>query len=128
MRIVMVGSGYVGLVSGACLAQFGHNVISIDKDPAKIAALRDGKIPIYEPGLERMVTDNAKAGRLSFGTELAGPVGNADAVFIAVGTPTRRGDGHADLSYVYAAVEQVACALRRHPALLTKSTVPVRRA
>src|ERR1700726_4530720 len=125
MRTVMVGSGYVGLVSGACLAQFGHDVICIDKDPAKIAALRDGKIPIYEPGLERMVTDNAKAGRLSFGTELAGPVGNADAVFIAVGTPTRRGDGHADLSYVYAAAAEIANAIRGYTVVVTKSTVPV---
>jgi UDPglucose 6-dehydrogenase len=125
MRIVMVGSGYVGLVSGACLAQFGHDVICIDKDPAKIAALRDGKIPIYEPGLDRMVTDNAKAGRLSFDTTLADAVGKADAVFIAVGTPTRRGDGHADLSYVYAAAAEIAKAIRNYTVIVTKSTVPV---
>src|SRR5471032_2815857 len=125
MRIVMVGSGYVGLVSGACLAQFGHDVICIDKDPAKIAALRDGKIPIYEPGLDRMVTDNAKAGRLSFDTTLADAVGRADAVFIAVGTPTRRGDGHADLSYVYAAAAEIAKAIRDYTVIVTKSTVPV---
>ena len=125
MRIVMVGSGYVGLVSGACLAQFGHDVICVDKDPAKIAALREGKIPIYEPGLDRMVTDNAKAGRLSFDATLATAVGNADAVFIAVGTPTRRGDGHADLSYVYAAAAEIAGALRGYTVVVTKSTVPV---
>ena len=125
MRIVMVGSGYVGLVSGACLAQFGHDVICIDKDPAKIAALRGGKIPIYEPGLDRMVTDNAKAGRLSFDTTLADAVGKADAVFIAVGTPTRRGDGHADLSYVYAAAAEIAKAIRGYTVIVTKSTVPV---
>src|ERR1700749_4526615 len=125
MRIVMVGSGYVGLVSGACLAQFGHDVICIDKDPGKIAALRDGKIPIYEPGLDRMVTDNAKAGRLSFDTDLAGPVGKADSVFIAVGTPTRRGDGHADLTYVYAAAAEIAKAIRHYTVVVTKSTVPV---
>src|SRR5476651_1962398 len=125
MRIVMVGSGYVGLVSGACLAQFGHDVICIDKDPAKIAALRDGKIPIYEPGLDRWVTDNAKAGRLVFDTTLADAVGKADAVFIAVGTPTRRGDGHADLSYVYAAAAEIAKAIRGYTVVVTKSTVPV---
>src|SRR5476649_1429262 len=125
MRIVMVGSGYVGLVSGACLAQFGHDVICIDRDPAKIAALRDGKIPIYEPGLDRMVTDNAKAGRLSFDTTLADAVGKADAVFIAVGTPTRCGDGHADLSYVYAAAAEIAKAIRGYTVIVTKSTVPV---
>src|SRR5471032_1341045 len=125
MRIVMVGSGYVGLVSGACLAQFGHDVICIDKDPAKIAALRDGKIPIYEPGLDRMVADNVKGGRLSFDTTLADAVGKADAVFIAVGTPTRRGDGHADLSYVYAAAAEIAKALKGYMVVVTKSTVPV---
>jgi UDPglucose 6-dehydrogenase len=125
MRIVMVGSGYVGLVSGACLAQFGHDVICVDKDPVKIAALRDGKIPIYEPGLDRMVGDNAKAGRLSFDTALAGAVGQADAVFIAVGTPTRRGDGHADLTYVYAAAAEIAKAVRHYTVIVTKSTVPV---
>src|SRR5882724_8408897 len=103
MRIAMIGSGYVGLVSGACFAQFGHDVVCVDKDAAKIERLRRSEIPIYEPGLDRMVADNARAGRLSFGTSLGDAVATADAVFIAVGTPTRRGDGHADLSYVYAA-------------------------
>src|SRR3954463_13062121 len=99
MRIAMIGSGYVGLVSGACFAQFGHDVVCIDKDPAKIDRLKKGGIPIYEPGLDRLGAENVRAGRLSCTTELA--VGDADAVFIAVGTPTRRGDGHADLTYVY---------------------------
>src|SRR4051794_23477691 len=125
MRIAMIGSGYVGLVSGACFAQFGHDVICTDKDAAKIGRLRKGEIPIYEPGLDRLVADNVKAGRLSFSTELAEPVGNADAVFIAVGTPTRRGDGHADLTYVYAAAAELANAIRRYTVVVTKSTVPV---
>src|SRR5690242_16216171 len=112
MRIAMIGSGYVGLVSGACFAQFGHDVICVDKDEAKIRRLEKGEIPIYEPGLDRMVADNQKAGRLAFTTDLAGAVGEADAVFIAVGTPTRRGDGHADLTYVYAAAEEVADAIK----------------
>src|SRR6187401_2528433 len=103
MRIVMVGTGYVGLVSGACFAQFGHDVVCVDKDAGKIDRLRQGEIPIYEPGLDRMVADNLKAGRLAFTTNLSDAVGDADAAFIAVGTPTRRGDGHADLTYVYAA-------------------------
>ena len=100
MRIAMIGSGYVGLVSGACFAQFGHDVTCVDKDAGKIERLRKGEIPIFEPGLDKLVADNARAGRLSFSTQLADAVGDADAVFIAVGTPTRRGDGHADLSYV----------------------------
>ena len=125
MRIVMVGSGYVGLVSGACFAQFGHDVICVDKDPEKISRLCQGKIPIYEPGLDRMLADNVRAGRLSFGTDLGDAVAAADAVFIAVGTPARRGDGHADLTYVYAAAAEIASALRGYTVVVTKSTVPV---
>ncbi len=125
MRIAMIGSGYVGLVSGACFAQFGHDVVCIDKDEAKIALLRKGVMPIYEPGLDKLVTDNVRAGRLDFGTNLGDAVGNADAVFIAVGTPTRRGDGHADLSYVYAAAAEIATAIRGYTVVVTKSTVPV---
>ena len=108
MRITMVGSGYVGLVSGACFAQFGHDVVCVDKDPSKIEKLKQGVMPIYEPGLDKLVLDNMKAGRLSFSTNLPDSVSGADAVFIAVGTPTRRGDGHADLSYVYAAAAEIA--------------------
>ena len=103
MKIVMVGSGYVGLVSGACFADFGHEVVCVDKVESKITALKQGEIPIFEPGLSELVRSNSEAGRLSFTTDLAGPVARADAVFIAVGTPSRRGDGFADLSYVYAA-------------------------
>jgi len=125
MRIAMIGSGYVGLVSGACLAQFGHDVVCIDKDARKIESLKRGEIPIYEPGLDRLVADNVRAGRLEFGGDLAGAVGKADAVFIAVGTPTRRGDGHADLTYVYAAAGEIAQALRHYTVVVTKSTVPV---
>jgi UDPglucose 6-dehydrogenase len=125
MRIAMIGSGYVGLVSGACFAQFGHDVVCIDKDAAKIALLRKGVMPIYEPGLDKLVTDNVRAGRLDFGTNLGDAVGTADAVFIAVGTPTRRGDGHADLSYVYAAAAEIADAIRDYTVVVTKSTVPV---
>jgi UDPglucose 6-dehydrogenase len=125
MRIAMIGSGYVGLVSGACFAQFGHDVICIDKDAGKIDRLRRGEIPIYEPGLDRLVTDNTRAGRLEFGTSLTDAVAAADAVFIAVGTPTRRGDGHADLSYVYAAAAEIARAITRYTVVVTKSTVPV---
>ena len=125
MRIAMIGSGYVGLVSGACFAQFGHDVICVDKDAAKIDRLRKGEIPIYEPGLDKLVADNARAGRLSFSTSLHDAVGGADAVFIAVGTPTRRGDGHADLSYVYAAAAEIAGALQHYTVVVTKSTVPV---
>ncbi|MBS0224181.1 MAG: UDP-glucose/GDP-mannose dehydrogenase family protein [Proteobacteria bacterium] len=125
MRIAMIGSGYVGLVSGACFAQFGHDVVCIDKDAEKVARLRRGEIPIYEPGLDRLVADNKRAGRLEFGTSLADAVANADAVFIAVGTPTRRGDGHADLSYVYAAAAEIADAIAHYTVIVTKSTVPV---
>jgi UDPglucose 6-dehydrogenase len=125
MRIAMIGAGYVGLVSGACFAQFGHDVVCIDKDADKIARLRKGEMPIYEPGLDKLVADNVRAGRLDFGTGLAEAVGNADAVFIAVGTPTRRGDGHADLSYVYAAAAEIAEAIGRYTVVVTKSTVPV---
>ena len=125
MRIAMIGSGYVGLVSGACFAQFGHDVMCVDKDAAKIERLRKGEIPIYEPGLDRLIADNMRAGRLMFGTALADAVGNADAVFIAVGTPTRRGDGHADLTYVYAAAAEIAEAIRGYTVVVTKSTVPV---
>ena len=108
MKITMIGSGYVGLVSGACFADFGHDVICVDKDAAKIAALQGGEIPIFEPGLDALVARNVSAGRLSFTTELAPAVASAEAVFIAVGTPSRRGDGHADLAYVYAAAEEIA--------------------
>ncbi len=125
MRIAMIGSGYVGLVSGACFAQFGHDVVCIDKDADKIARLRRGEIPIYEPGLDRMVADNMRAGRLEFGTSLIDAVGKADAVFIAVGTPTRRGDGYADLTYVYAAAAEIAKAITGYTVIVTKSTVPV---
>jgi UDPglucose 6-dehydrogenase len=125
MRIAMIGSGYVGLVSGACFAQFGHDVVCIDKEEGKIARLRKGEMPIYEPGLDKLVSDNVKAGRLSFSTKLGDAVGDADAVFIAVGTPTRRGDGHADLTYVYAAAAEVADVIRGYTVVVTKSTVPV---
>jgi UDPglucose 6-dehydrogenase len=125
MRIAMVGGGYVGLVSGACFAEFGVDVCILDTDAAKIAALRDGRIPIYEPGLDTLVQENARDGRLRFTTDLAQAVEGADAVFLAVGTPSRRGDGHADLSFVFAAAEQVARAAKGPLVLVTKSTVPV---
>jgi len=125
MRIAMIGTGYVGLVSGACFSEFGIDVACVDKDAAKIAALKAGKIPIYEPGLEDLVERNAKAGRLTFTTDLAAAVGGAEAVFIAVGTPSRRGDGHADLTYVFAAAEEIAKALTGYAVVVTKSTVPV---
>jgi UDPglucose 6-dehydrogenase len=125
MKIVMVGSGYVGLVSGACFADFGHDVVCVDKLDSKIAALKKGEIPIFEPGLSELVRSNAEAGRLSFTTDLAGPVAKADAVFIAVGTPSRRGDGFADLSYVYAAAREIAQSLDGYTVIVTKSTVPV---
>jgi UDPglucose 6-dehydrogenase len=125
MRIAMIGTGYVGLVSGACFADFGHHVTCVDKDAGKIAALERGEIPIFEPGLDVLVASNVKAGRLDFTTELAGPVAEADAVFIAVGTPSRRGDGHADLSYVHAAAREIAGALQGFTVVITKSTVPV---
>ena len=125
MRIAMVGSGYVGLVSGACFSEFGIEVVCVDKDERKIARLGRGEIPIFEPGLAALIASNAKDGRLSFTTDLAAAVGEADAVFIAVGTPSRRGDGHADLSYVYAAAREIAAALSGYTVVVTKSTVPV---
>jgi UDPglucose 6-dehydrogenase len=125
MRIAMIGTGYVGLVSGACFADFGHRVTCVDTDAGKIAALNRGEIPIFEPDLDRLVATSVKAGRLDFTTDLAGPVGEADAVFIAVGTPSRRGDGHADLSYVHAAARDIARALQGFTVVVTKSTVPV---
>lgn len=125
MRIAMVGAGYVGLVSGTCFAEFGHDVMVVDNDPAKIEALREGRIPIYEPGLDRMVAENVANGHLHFSTDLAEAVAGAEAVFLAVGTPSRRGDGHADLSFVFAAAEEVARAATGPMVLVTKSTVPV---
>jgi UDPglucose 6-dehydrogenase len=125
MRVAMIGSGYVGLVSGACFADFGHQVTCVDKDGDKIARLRKGDMPIFEPDLDRLVVGNTREKRLDFSTDLSGPVGDADAVFIAVGTPSRRGDGHADLSYVYAAAAEIATALRGFTVVITKSTVPV---
>lgn len=125
MQVTMIGTGYVGLVSGACFADFGHTVTCIDKDAGKIERLRSGGIPIYEPGLDLLVAQNVKAGRLFFDTEAAEAVGKADAVFIAVGTPSRRGDGHADLSYVYAAAKEIAGLLDGFTVIVTKSTVPV---
>jgi UDPglucose 6-dehydrogenase len=125
MRIAMIGTGYVGLVSGACFADFGHHVTCVDKDEKKIAALRKGEIPIYEPDLDRLVADNMAGGRLDFATDLKGPVAEAEAVFIAVGTPSRRGDGHADLTYVYAAAREIAASLTGFTVVVTKSTVPV---
>ncbi|HXQ13827.1 MAG TPA: UDP-glucose/GDP-mannose dehydrogenase family protein [Caulobacteraceae bacterium] len=125
MRVAMIGTGYVGLVSGACFADFGHDVTCIDKDEAKIKRLRAGKMPIYEPGLDVLVARNVEAGRLSFETKAADAVAGADAVFIAVGTPSRRGDGYADLTYVYAAAEEIAPLLDGFTVVVTKSTVPV---
>lgn len=125
MHITMIGSGYVGLVSGACFSEFGHDVVCVDKDPAKISALERGEIPIYEPGLDDLVARNVAAGRLTFTTDLASAVPGSDAVFIAVGTPSRRGDGHADLTYVFAAAREVADALKDYALIVTKSTVPV---
>jgi UDPglucose 6-dehydrogenase len=125
MRVVMVGSGYVGLVSGACFSEFGTEVVCVDKDEAKIRDLKAGRIPIYEPGLETMVAHNVEAGRLSFSTDLPAALQGAAAVFIAVGTPSRRGDGHADLSYVYEAAQEIAQAMDGRTVVVTKSTVPV---
>jgi UDPglucose 6-dehydrogenase len=125
MRVAMIGTGYVGLVSGACFADFGHEVVCVDRDKTKIAALERGEVPIYEPGLNDMVAANTRAGRLTFATELAGAVASADAVFIAVGTPSRRGDGFADLSFVYDAAREIARALDGFTVVITKSTVPV---
>lgn len=125
MRIAMIGTGYVGLVSGACFSEFGINVTCVDKDVAKIEGLKRGEIPIYEPGLADLVTTNARDGRLSFTTDLAPTVAQAQAIFVAVGTPSRRGDGYADLSYVFAAVDEIAAALTDYAVIVTKSTVPV---
>ncbi|MEH3146485.1 MAG: UDP-glucose/GDP-mannose dehydrogenase family protein [Methylobacterium frigidaeris] len=125
MRVTMVGSGYVGLVSGACLADFGHTVTCVDKDPAKIEALLAGRMPIYEPGLDTLVANNVSQKRLAFTTGLAPAVAEADAVFIAVGTPSRRGDGFADLTYVFQAAREIAAALTGFTVIVTKSTVPV---
>ena len=125
MRIAVVGSGYVGLVSGVCLADFGHDVTCIDSNEEKIAALKAGVMPIYEPGLDQIVAKNVKAGRLQFTTDLEGPVGASEAVFIAVGTPSRRGDGHADLSYVYDVARKIAVSVKGFTVVITKSTVPV---
>src|SRR6201746_303332 len=125
MRIAMIGTGYVGLVSGACFADFGHQVTCVDKDVSKIEPLRRGEVRIFEPGLDELVASNVKAGRLDFATDLATPVAEAEAVFIAVGTPSRRGDGHADLSYVHTAAREIAAALAGFTVVVTKSTVPV---
>jgi len=125
MKIAMIGTGYVGLVSGACIADFGHQVTSVDKDAGKIAALNAGEIPIFEPGLKELVASNVRQGRLSFTTNLAEGLDRAGAIFIAVGTPSRRGDGHADLSYVYGVAREIAAALKGFTVIITKSTVPV---
>jgi UDPglucose 6-dehydrogenase len=125
MRVAMIGSGYVGLVSGACFADFGHHVTCVDKDADRIARLRKGEMPIFEPDLDRLVVGNTRERRLDFTTDLSQPVAAADAVFIAVGTPSRRGDGHADLSYVHAAAAEIAAALDGFTVVITKSTVPV---
>jgi len=125
MRVAMIGTGYVGLVSGACFADFGHDVVCIDKDAGKIERLKQGEIPIFEPGLDELVARNVREGRLSFAVDAAEAVGQADAVFIAVGTPSRRGDGYADLSYVHAAAEEIAGLIDGFTVVVTKSTVPV---
>jgi UDPglucose 6-dehydrogenase len=125
MKVAVIGTGYVGLVSGACFSEFGHIVVCVDKDSSKIDRLKKGDIPIYEPGLEDLVVRNMDAGRLSFATDIAEAVEGAGAVFIAVGTPSRRGDGHADLSYVYAAADEIGAALDHYAVVITKSTVPV---
>lgn len=125
MRLAMIGAGYVGLVSAACFADFGNEVVCIEKDPEKVKRLRDGHIPIYEPGLESIVRSNAAQGRLSFTTCLEEGIAGAEVIFIAVGTPSRRGDGHADLSYVFAAAQEIATELKQPCVIVTKSTVPV---
>src|SRR6056297_708611 len=125
MKIAMIGTGYVGLVSGVCFSDFGHGVICVDKDPSKIEMLERGEVPIYEPGLEQLLAKNVEAGRLSFTTDLEAALDNVEAVFIAVGTPSRRGDGHADLTYVMAAAQEVAGLLKDYAVIVTKSTVPV---
>ena len=122
MKIAMVGSGYVGLVSGACFADFGHDVVCIDKDPAKIDSLKAGIMPIFEPGLAELVTGNARSGRLSFTTDLAAGIAGASAIFIAVGTPSRRGDGHADLSFVHAVAEEIGQHLKNDAVIVTKDS------
>ena len=125
MKIAMIGTGYVGLVSGVCFSDFGHDVVCVDINPKKIEMLERGEVPIYEPGLEDLMAKNVTAGRLKFSGELAASVAEAEAVFIAVGTPTRRGDGHADLTYVFAAAEEIAKAITSYTVVVTKSTVPV---
>jgi UDPglucose 6-dehydrogenase len=125
MRIAIIGTGYVGLVSGVCFSDFGHHVTCVDKDPAKLALLKAGQVPIYEPGLDDLMARNVAAGRLSFTDDLKAAVAGAEAVFIAVGTPTRRGDGHADLTYVYAAASEIADAIAGYTVVVTKSTVPL---
>ncbi len=125
MKIAMIGTGYVGLVSGVCFSDFGHEVVCVDKDPRKIEMLSKGQVPIYEPGLDPLMARNVEAGRLTFTGDLAAAVAGAEAVFIAVGTPTRRGDGHADLTYVFAAAEEIAHAIDGYTVVVTKSTVPV---
>ena len=125
MQIAMIGAGYVGLVTGACFSEFGANVTCVDKDVNKISILKEGKIPIFEPGLEALVQSNVQSNRLTFTTDLKTAVEKADAVFIAVGTPSRRGDGHADLSFVFSAAEEIAHAMSNYTLIVTKSTVPV---
>ena len=125
MRVAIIGAGYVGLVSGTCFSEFGHDVICIDKDAERIEGLNEGRMPIYEPGLDTLVESNVKAGRLSFSADLSSDVGAVDAIFIAVGTPPSPDDGHADLQYVYAAVREVAGILNGYTVIVTKSTVPV---
>src|SRR5882724_2036347 len=125
MRIAMIGAGYVGLVSGACFSDFGHHVVCVDSDETRITALNQGEMPIHEPGLSELVARNVKQGRLAFAGDLTSAVSDADVVFIAVGTPSRRGDGHADLSYIHAASREIAGALSKFTVIVTKSTVPV---
>ncbi|RDD64375.1 UDP-glucose/GDP-mannose dehydrogenase family protein [Thalassococcus profundi] len=125
MKIAMIGTGYVGLVSGVCFSDFGHDIVCVDKDPRKIEMLERGEVPIFEPGLDRLMAKNVEAGRLTFTRDLKAAIAGADAVFIAVGTPTRRGDGHADLTYVMAAAEEIAKAADHYMVIVTKSTVPV---
>jgi len=125
VQITVIGAGYVGLVSAACFAEFGHKVTCVDVDEARVARLKNAEIPIFEPGLDELVAKNMQNGTLRFEMQLAPAVANAEAVFIAVGTPTRRGGGHADLSYVYAAAKEIAASLKRYAVIVTKSTVPV---
>src|SRR5260370_13244591 len=125
MHVAVIGTGYVGLASGACFSEFGVSVTCVDKDADKIARLQRGEMPIYEPGLDQLVESNVRAGRLTFSTNARAAIAGADAVFIAVGTPSRRGDGHADLSYVFGAAEAIAAALTGYAVVVTKSTVPV---